>query len=269
MTGGLARRFHCAAPAWKSTVWYGGLAFLRQVQARGNTLSAVCGRKGQRFDSPVGVAVECIGNRRLHRSAVVGEESAVGVEHRVGGRLFRGVVTIGPLDIRRARRARVARVVPNASEAEVRRSLEGPPCVGLGEHVRRLIPGAPDDVAEIAAGGVDNPLLDVARQIVRPESAQCSRRAHRADGLASEIGERHQTRGELHACHSQEVRQRRQALSRELRICGGLVPAHSGNRIVVLSVRVRARPARSRGPAGPWRRGTSPSPPPRSPPSHR
>ena len=35
VTGGLARRFHCAAPAWKSTVWYGGLAFRGRYRRAG------------------------------------------------------------------------------------------------------------------------------------------------------------------------------------------------------------------------------------------
>ena len=111
--------------------------------------------------------------------------------------------------------------------------------VRVVEHVDRFVPRAAQDVA-FRAGGIQAPLFHVAGHVGRAAAGDAARRAGREQRLAAEVARRHHVGAQALVGRAAPVIDGRQRLAGPARIRGRFVPAHAGDRIVVLSGDVRA-----------------------------
>ena len=115
------------------------------------------------------------------------------------------------------------------------------------ERVCRFVPRATGDVARCSRGG-EAPLPHVAGHIRRASARDARRRARWEQGFPVEVTDGHDITAQVRVCGAAPVVEGRKRLARPARICGRLVPTHTGHRIVARSGNVRAHFPRRR----PW-----------------
>src|SRR5277367_486167 len=111
-------------------------------------------------------------------------------------------------------------------------------CIGVNEHVVRLVPGTAQNIAFARFGLVPGPLLHVSSHVVVAPGAHSEFAADAHDTKTAKVACGYDEKRRYGPSRAIPVIERRQVFARVLRVGRGLIPTDAGHRKVVLSLRV-------------------------------